>query len=277
MTLNIRTAAEMGRSAAYKFFLYGHSGTGKTHCASTAPRPLILLTEKNGEATLQFSNPAAGVAYARNMDEVREVTQYVQSGQAAKDGYQSLVVDGLTDLQRLIVLDVTGGKTEEMTLKHWGAITTRMRSFVMWLRDIPDLHSVATALAEVEKDEVTGKRYVCPKFMGKVMPDEVPGYFSVVGYCFKREAGQGRSWNGTAQQQTEGEAIQGAVARTVEHLVAVEGPDGLIAKPCGPLTGLLRPDISEWVRILSDTPAAPVTNANGKATKSTSRNSKNGE
>ena len=55
---NIINAGQARSSTTIKGLIYGDSGSGKSFLAATAPRPLVLLTEKNGQASISHSNPA---------------------------------------------------------------------------------------------------------------------------------------------------------------------------------------------------------------------------
>jgi len=90
-------------------------------------------------------------------------------------------------------------------------------------RDLP-CDVVGITLAEEDKDEEAGVRYVKPQFEGRKMPNEVGGYFSGIGYSFRREV------------QKEGKD------KSTIYRVLWEGPGRYKTKACCQLTGVTKPD-----------------------------------
>ena len=60
--MQIKKAGDaLGESVKGKILIYGQSGSGKSWLGVTSPSPLVLLTEKNGFASIAHSNPDAQV------------------------------------------------------------------------------------------------------------------------------------------------------------------------------------------------------------------------
>lgn len=208
-----------------KFLVYGHSGAGKTWLAASAKNPIILLTERNGEQSVRLSNPDAPYAIVSNIEEVRDFLRAAQSGVFAEQGIDTIVVDGLTEIQRLFkdeMIAEKGGDTE-FTFAMWSDLTEKMRRMLRMLRDLP-LHVVCTALAETEMEGEI--RHIFPAFQGRKLFDEVMQYFNAVGYVFKRGG------DGDKPQQ---------------HFVMFDGPSRYSVKNAHPLRGTRTAPISEWI------------------------------
>ena len=243
--LNFKSLREMGEENLHlKVFLYGDSGAGKTHASTTAPKPCILLTEPNGRLTIHSSNPDTIVVDVmregaeRNcppLQIVREFFKAAMDGSLKEQtGCETIVLDSLTELQRMLhdeILDQKRGssKAEVMfTLQDWGILTDRMRKMIRAIRDLP-FHIVCTALAQNETNDSTGDRYVIPSFQGKKMPNEIAGYFSIVGYVFRQE-----------EKDDDGN-------RNLAHKVLLCGPSTYITKTVAPLAAVEEPDITAWL------------------------------
>ena len=216
------------------FLLYGDPGAGKTHAACQAPSPLVLLTEKNGITTVRRSNPDAQVVLVNHVNELREVLGMAMKG-ALPSGCQTLVVDSLTEVQRLFRDDIMAGKPagQPFGIQDWGTMAERMRRFMRTLRDVP-YSVVATALAESVVSEADGVRYIQPQFEGKKTGTEVAQYFSGVAYMFKRQ---------TADDDGN---------QTVIHQAMLDGPSRFTVKPCHPIAGVMEPNVGEWFATLQN-------------------------
>ena len=221
-----------------KALLYGDSGAGKTHTASTAPKPCYLLTEANGLPTIRSANPDAVVVQANDMDTVRAFFKAALDGTLAKEtGCQTIVLDSLTELQRMLRDEIVASKKgqvggEAFSLADWGTLTDRMRKLVRTVRDLP-FHVVCIALAHSEQDETSGQRFIIPAFDGRKLPNEIAGYFSLVGYVYRdRKKGD----DGTV---------------SVEHRVVLAGPPTLLTKSLPGLDPVEPPNISGWLAKLN--------------------------
>jgi hypothetical protein len=215
------------------FLIFGDPGAGKTHAASLAPRPFVVLTEQNGLTTIRRANPDAVVAIVKNVAELREVLGLAVRGELP-EGCLTLVIDGLTEVQRLFQDEILAGKrgNEGMSLQDWGTLTDKMRRFMRTLRDLP-YGVVATALSEANVSEADGVRYVRPSLQGKRTAAEVAQYFNGVAYLFKR-----------ATKDAEG---KDAVVRRAMF----DGPSNYVCKPCHPLTGVVEPRVDNWFAALA--------------------------
>ena len=220
------------------FLLFGDPGAGKTHAACLAPKPFIVLTEQNGLTTVRRANPQAVVAVVTTVHALREILGLAIRGELP-EACESLVVDSLTEVQRLFQDEIMAGKRngEPFSLQDWGTLTDKMRRFMRTIRDIP-YNVVCTALAETRISEADGVRYVRPAFQGKKTPMEVAQYFNGVAYLFKR-----------ATQDADGKDV-------VVHRAMLEGPSNYTTKPCHPVTGVVEPRVDNWFAALAGTTTA---------------------
>jgi hypothetical protein len=238
-----------------KALLFGDSGSGKTHTSVTAPNPCVLLTEPNGVLSIKASNPDAYVVDVmrmaaetnqKPMDIVRQFFKAAMDGTLkAQTKAETIVIDSLTELQRMLqdeILDQKsqGGKIQaQWTLQDWSILTDRMRKLVRIIRDLP-FNVVATALAQTETDGQEN-RYVLPSFQGKKLPNEVAGYFSLVGYVFRQR-----------EKDDDGDEV-------VKHKVLLSGPSTYLTKNVAPLLAVEDPNISDWLQKIKANSAVDLT------------------
>jgi hypothetical protein len=226
----IRARDVVAKDLHYLVGLYGDSGAGKTWLAASAPRPVVLLTEQNGEQSLRLSNPEASYVVAKTFEDVRDFLRLAQDGSLREQGFESLVIDGLTEVQQLIRDEISARKGgDEFTIADWGELTDKMRKLMRLLRTLASrYHVVCTMLSE---EEFAGEvKHVRPAFQGKKLANEVMQFFSAVGYVFKRPA--------------KGEDSG------VEHVAMFDGPSRIKAKNCHPLRGSRPGPISDWIEDL---------------------------
>ena len=230
MDFDIVIAGEAESTTFYKILLYGSSGAGKTWAASTSPKPLYILCERQGMATVRRANPKAGVVHVTTAQQLRDILKAVIGGQL--DDYDTLVFDGLTEIQRLFRDEIVTGRQvgADFTFTDWRILLERMRRFTRTLRDL-EKHVVCTCLATEEVEQATGRRWITLKLEGSIS-EEMPGYFSVVGYVFKEQI------------------LDGDKAGQIAHQVMLDGPSNVLCKPVFPLRGIMGPDLSRWFQLM---------------------------
>ena len=237
--LTYETVGQMATESIHaKILAYGDSGAGKTFLGCTAPRPCILLTEPNGLLTVAAANPNAVVVQANDLATVHQFMQDAMDGTLReKTGCETIVIDSLTELQRLLRDDImatkrgSGSSQVRWTLDDWSTLTDRMRKLLRMIRDLP-FHVIAIALAETFTDD-QDTRFVVPSFQGKKLANEVAGYFSMVGYVFRQH-----------EEQEDG-------TKELRHRVLLRGPSSYITKAVPGLEAIESPDVSEWLQRLA--------------------------
>lgn len=92
---------EMGHSG-YKFLVFGESGSGKTTLACSFPTPLLLVRPEEVEDGSLSVRTVKGVQVSPPMTDPDQLADVVQ-GQVASHRYATIVLDGLTSFQDLVV------------------------------------------------------------------------------------------------------------------------------------------------------------------------------
>lgn len=227
--------------AAVKALIYASAGTGKTWMAAQAPNPVIILTEKNGLTSVAHSNPDAMVVEVTDADELFKVIVDAQDGHIdAEDSkgkihkvkFDTLVIDSLTEAQRLIKDRILKqANREDMILKDWNTLTNHMQRMIRAIRDLP-VNVICTALMEESYEESSGTRYIKPQFEGKKTTQQISQYFNFVGYLFKKDGGTAKS------------------NELLPRYLMFDGPNNVMCKPAHPVVGVIEnPNITQ---ILSD-------------------------
>ncbi len=215
----------------HRILIYGDSGAGKTTAAARAPNPIVLLTEVNGVESIRAVAPNAGLVLATGPSALQTVKEFVDAALAGKfpDG-STLVVDSLLEIQRHIqdaILRRSGrrGNEEAMTIAEWGTLAKKMADFLRALRSVP-YPVICTTLATWEKNEVTGEMLVRPSFLGKKTGEEMPQWFSAVGYLRREPNPEGGP---------------------PKRYVVFDGPSSIVCKPAPSYNPVMPPDASAWL------------------------------
>ena len=160
--------------------------------------------------------------------------QKIQSGILTdSDGieheFDTLVIDSLTEVQRLIKSEIVESRGENNTdfrIQDWKTLADRMRRLIRFIRDIHS-HVVCTCLSEVSNigDD---QRYIGPMFEGKKTGNEVMQFFSAVGFLYRTKA-----------KNEEDVAVR---------KLMFDGPENYMCKPCFGLDSVMTdPNMEEII------------------------------
>jgi phage nucleotide-binding protein len=223
---NIVKAGKAQKSTYIKALVYGESGAGKSFLAATAPKPLILLTEINGQASIMHSNPDADILHITSSDMLAEVLKDIDENPNDYKQYQTIVIDSITEMQRLIKDKLTSNGRSPMSLPLWGKLANNMRALIRRIRGMKK-NVVCIALLEAHIEEESGQRHLKPAFEGKKTSGEIAQFFNWVGFLYP------------TMETVNKEQI------TIRNLM-VEGPSRVMCKPTFPLTGTIKnPNIED--------------------------------
>lgn len=242
-----------------KILLFGLSGSGKSYSAAKAGGPAgskegrvaILLLEPNGLPSIRAANPHAIVVTAYDpkrygkvyvWEVVEEFIRDAMSGVLTAAGVGTIVVDSLTELQRVwrdrcLIDDGVEQKRlalHKMTQQQWGTWTERFRRVLRTFRDLP-MNVIAVCLVQNETDDDGNITAIVPAFEGKKLPNEVAQFFSAVGFCFKREV-----------KFVVGEGDAARTETKIEHKVCFQSGGKLVVKPFPGLAAVEEPDPKVW-------------------------------
>jgi hypothetical protein len=186
--LGVKTPAETIKWINALF--YGDPGAGKTWLSATAEdhkdtAPILFLDVEGGVTTIR-KRKDIDVVTVRSIDEVVKIHGKLR-GSPNCGGYGTVVVDSLTELQKLdmrtLMKEVVNKRPDldedVPSQREWGISRERMQRIVRGYRDLP-INTIFTALAQEERDNAGTIKFV-PSLPGKLRQD-IPGFLDVVGY-----------------------------------------------------------------------------------------------
>lgn len=125
--------------------LYGPGGVGKTTLATTAPKPILIDSERGSKA-LGARGIDMPVIHVESWLDVIEAWKLVKDN---KD-YETVVIDPIDRFLDLLITDEKAGG--DMSIKKWGSVKDRMRKFIWAVKD-SGKHVVFVAHETLDKDE----------------------------------------------------------------------------------------------------------------------------
>ena len=258
----------------FSVVVYGKSGSGKTSLAVTAPKPLVLLSERQGEIHLRQSAARLGVPMpatiaVESVDDLRSILRALRGpkdqplrifeGHGADreltlelDWPETVVLDTVTDFCRLVVEEIREQSPPKQgrdglpvdSERYWNVLGDRCTNLILGFRDAP-VHKLFLC---AEDDRETGegddkKRVLQPNLPMRKLAATLSGAGNMTAYAYRRET----------REKDQVKVVYG---------VMTSGPEFILLKPCRPLRNVEVPDFGYWVRVVRGSlegapPAAP--------------------
>lgn len=179
--------------------VYGDYGVGKTRLGGSADavpemRKVLFVDVEGGTLTLRDSYPNVDIVRIVSWSDMQALYDELFAG---SHGYNTIVLDSLTEIQRFNMTHVMNQTLEMATeqdrnkdpdlpeLRDWGKSSEQIRRFVRAFRDLP-INTIFTCLAKDDKHPKTGIVTKRPDLPGK-LAQQVPAFFDVVLYMFMKE------------------------------------------------------------------------------------------
>lgn len=163
-------------------FVYGPGGSGKTRFCATFPKPYFIVTERIPRG---LEVAARDIPYVKveTFEDLLLVFNQIEAGKRAV-GCESICLDSLSDITPLVcdyVLRKAG--KPRMALQEWGFAVDHLRSLIRtFTATLSDRFYVClTALATVQKDDLTGEILGLPETIGR-FAQVVPAMFDLALY-----------------------------------------------------------------------------------------------
>lgn len=140
-TLDVRPVGEMTKHRDYVF--YGRSGTGKTTLAGTFPGPILLLDVRDRGTDSILDVEDVDVFEVNSFDDYELAYYHLTKN---PKGYKTVVIDTLSQLQQMVVEEVSRGKKKKssksagawgtLTKGDWGDVAGQMKTWITSYRNL---------------------------------------------------------------------------------------------------------------------------------------------
>ena len=211
------TTTEMA-SEFIKCLVYGRSGIGKTPLIATAPKPLIISSEK-GLLSLKGKN--IPVMMIENHEDLEEAYDFITTNPKAKN-FETIALDSISDIAEAVLAyfkkNPKDGNTHPQAA--YGSMADELLPLIKKFRDIPDKHVYFIAKSKLMKDDYTGITSWMPMMPGQQLGPGLPYLFDFVLAMRDAETESGAKY---AYLQTKGD-IQYIAKDRSNKLNAIEEP-----------------------------------------------------
>ena len=215
MALKFTTTSEGGHFASV--LVYGPSGVGKTRMAATAPKPIIISSEKKLISLKDYKIP---VILIENYLDLEEAYTFVTTNKKAEQ-FQTIVVDSISDIAETILTDFKNDpRTNDHGQAAYGHLADKLGPMIKKFRDIRNKHKYFIAKSRMVEDVYTKVNMFVPSLPGRVLPDNISYEFD---YVFALRIGETETFKKYRYLQTQ-PCMQWA-AKGNDSLAAMEKPD----------------------------------------------------
>jgi hypothetical protein len=168
-----------------KMLVYGASGVGKTVFGASAPSPIFLNAEGG---MLSVADRNIDRINIETFQDLRDAFDFLKAGQHK---YQTVIIDSLTEIQKKSMDGILAKSGNEKPLiGDWGTNIEEVRKISRYFRDL-QMNVILIALEQIEKDEISGQTMRAPALQGKSLPQEVMGFYDIVGHMSVQEKNLG--------------------------------------------------------------------------------------
>lgn len=189
-----------------KALFYGDPGSTKTRTSATAaldPRtaPVLMLNSGGNPVSLNDYEILPDIVTVDSLEEYNPIYEWLAAGQPVdakivktlelNPPYKTLVVDSITEVQRMSFNHVTGNKSKgpgdipgRVERQHFGSVLAQMVYFARLFLSL-DMHVILTSLERRLENQVTGGVTHGPLIWGQ-SASEIAGYAYLVGRLVHR-------------------------------------------------------------------------------------------
>lgn len=209
-----------------KVLVHGNSGAGKTHLGATGIKPVIALCERQALRTIRLVNPEAAIWIIDRADDLRQLLTELKVMIAEnRCPYDTVVLDSLTEIQAMLKNEIlVAASRDQLTQGEWGVIIDKVANIARSFRDLP-MHVLA--LCRSDEQFIDETRYVRPSLSGKKLPNDIAGFFNLVGYAYRKQDGD-----------------------KLLYRVMFGGSDGFLVKGDPTLKPIEQPSWPDWIRAM---------------------------
>lgn len=181
--------------------VYGRSGSGKTHFASTFPVPSLLIDCNEGGTDTIADRHDIDHVLITNWEEFDDLYWELKAG----TDYESIIIDQITALQDFAMANIRGkvkkGPDDVFSTRNWGQMSGLFKTGLDQMRDLKTQYNICFIAHEriFDTDSDEDEDVIAPNISARVIPSVVTfieGAVDCIGGTFIRER-----WVGEGDEQ----------------------------------------------------------------------------
>ena len=195
MGVKIKSSSEIADKGGVKIAIHSAAGMGKTMLAATAPKPVLIRTEKTGADGLTEANLKSvyedekGITYdipiieAYTMKDIEAAIEFCRTS----DEFETIVLDSVSEMSKLLLKEVLPQYKNGM--QAYGDMANQIDDLIRAMRDDDKnwvflFHSDKSDVYD-DEGEPSSTQFI-PGFEGQKMNNEFPYLIGDV-YCIVNE------------------------------------------------------------------------------------------
>lgn len=227
--MDFKKASHISVPKRMNMLIYGDNTVGKTVCATTAPKPMLILDTDNrpqtyaGKEGIMYEIIENSGTTANGYRNLQEIFRYLSRENELE--FETIVLDSTTSVLDLMIDDLLGlsgkGKVahEGLDINHWGSIDERFRKMFGILKRL-DCLTIVLSHDQIFQDGLTQEITYTAMRVGKKISKKAPGYFDEVYRAFVEKDRRTKEKSFLLQTQRTGRKYP---ARTSYNLEDEEG------------------------------------------------------
>ena len=191
---------------------------GKTTLAATAPKPIIISSEKK---LISLKDHDIPVILIENHTDLESAYTFLTTNPKAKR-FVTIVLDSISDIAETVLAYFKANPVDGNTHPQaaYGNLADALGPLIKKFRDINDKNIYTIAKSKMVDDQYTNVSMFSPSMPGRVLPENLPYEFD---YVFALRIGETEKGTKFRYLQTQGD-IQW-LAKGCDALNSIEKPD----------------------------------------------------
>lgn len=176
-----RKLSEVSKTRGIVALIYGDAGVGKTSLLAGFPPDRTTIKDIDGGSGVLLEKGWDG-SVEETAEDLSDLKAWIEWVSTARHRFTTVVLDSATNLERRMVFLIGDKRKKEFVdVKEYGDASSKMRSYLLALRDLSSKGINVVFIAHAKSD-VKGREGVIFPFLSDKLAIELPGLVDICGY-----------------------------------------------------------------------------------------------